>query len=125
MKRYIKSAINPIDNDSLRDRYDFAQDFTASRRDLQHLADTDPVPNVRNAALRTLHHIDEAAKLQEMHGSHVLYTLRLFSDDTSPHIRWQIAQHPDLPIDILQKLANDEDSRVRKVAQSRLRELGL
>ena len=125
MKRYIKSAINPIDNEPLRDRYDLAQDFTLSRRDLQYLADTDPEPGIRKEALRTLQHIDGVADLQEMHGPNVLYALRLFSDDTSPHTRWQIAQHPDVPIDILQKFANDADSRVRKVAQARLRELGI
>ena len=122
MKRYIRSAIAPMDDASLDTRFEIAQDFATNRNLLQSLATRDPDPDVREWAQMTLRNIDKALKL--IHRPCSIEHLRAFATAYDPHWRWAAAQHPDTPVDVLQKLTEDEDSRVRKAAQEHLRELG-
>lgn len=121
MKRYIRSDIIDIKDEDFRDRLHQAEDFTTSRRVLERLLN-DPEFVVRDAAERRLNSLDSAERFyKERDVPDFMFTT--FADAYDAWARYQIACHPDTPLDILQKLAEDEDPRVRTAARSRLQEL--
>lgn len=120
MKRYIRSVIAPVDDASLNTRFEIAQDFATSRSLLQSLATRDPDPDVREWAQMTLRDVEKATKFIQRHCS--VDHLRAFADTGTPYLQWQAALHPETPVDVLQKLAEDDDSRVRQAANKALQE---
>lgn len=124
MKRYIRSAIKDTNDEPLKARFAMANDFTSTRRALQQLADTDPDPNVRRDAERTLHILDERDEFVN-EPTFDANLISLFRGNSEPRVRWEIAQHPNISLEMLQELAQDEDFRVRRVAEQALKERGL
>lgn len=124
MKRYIKSTVQPIEDEPLETRFTIAEDFTLSRRVLERLAKYDAEPNVRNSAKRTLEILDDRDRFIN-DPTIDADLIAIFRNNAEPRVRWEIAQHPNISLEMLQELAHDEDFRVHNAAEQALRERGL
>ena len=124
MKRYIKAAVRSSDEEDLHTRFEMANDFSASRRFLEQLAETDPDPNVRRDAQGTLHILDDRDRFIN-EPAFDAELIELFRGNCEPRVRWEVAQHPNTSLEMLQELVEDEDYRVRKAAEKALKERGL
>lgn len=65
---------------------------------------------------------DEKLKLLKNNASPEL--LEKLSKDEDENVRYEVAENPKTPVDILRKLALDEDRHVSKAAEKQLRKRG-
>ena len=120
MKRYIKSAIRNINEESYDERDALAADFTLPKEILQKLAE-DPELSVKANAQQTLENIRLGEDVLQKDLSKE--TLEKWSYSMLDWLRYYTALHPNCPIRILRHLSEDEDIRVAKAATERLKEI--
>lgn len=98
MKRYIKSAIQSIEDLDWRSKYEIIQSPSASPAMLHKYAKSEDINMVEEVA---------------RHPNTPVEDLRELYEKGPKGINVYLAQNPNIPIDILEKLAKDTNVRVR------------